>query len=246
MPKTMELVADLHIHTLASGHAYSTVTEINQVAAAKGLQGIALTDHGPAMPGGPHRYHFGNLSVLPEVDGGVLILRGVEANILDSDGTLDLPEIYLKLLDLVWAGLHVPCLQPSTRSINTRALLNALDNPYVDGIVHPGNPEFVIDEEAVVQAAKEKNKLLEINNSSFLIRRGSKTRCAEIARLVKYYDAVVSINSDAHLARDVGCFDKGLQLALEAELEPRHVLNTSLASIKDFLKSRGKKRFQRD
>ncbi len=246
MPKIMDLVADLHLHTLASGHAYSTVSEIVHLASAKGLQAIALTDHGPAMPGGPHRYHFGNLSVLPEIEGGVLILRGVEANILDSDGTLDLPEIYLKLLDLVWAGLHVPCLQPSTRSINTRALLNALDNPYVDGIVHPGNPEFVIDEEAVVQAAKEKNKLLEINNSSFLIRRGSKTRCAEIARLVKHYDGVVAINSDAHLARDVGCFDKGLQLALEAELESRHVLNTSLESIKDFLKSRGKKRFQRD
>ena len=87
----VRLVADLHVHTLASGHAYSTVTEIIDAAAQKGLEAIALTDHGPAMPGGPHRYHFGNLFVLPDKDKGVEVLRGVEANIVDSDGTLDLP-----------------------------------------------------------------------------------------------------------------------------------------------------------
>ncbi len=244
-PTALNLVADLHVHTFASGHAYSTVSEIIDMAAQKGLQAIALTDHGPAMPGGPHRYHFGNLSVLPEREKGVEILRGVEANIVDSDGTLDLPEIYLKLLDIVWAGLHIPCLQPSTRNINTQTLIRALENPLVDGIVHPGNPDFVIDEEAVVQAAREKNKLLEINNSSFLIRRGSKTRCAEIARLVKQHDGMVAINSDAHIARDVGSFDKGKMLVLEVELEPRHVVNTSLEKIKSFLEMRGKKRFQR-
>lgn len=244
VPKKMTLVADLHVHTLASGHAYSTAAEIIDVAAQKGLQAVALTDHGPAMPGGPHRYHFGNLFVIPEREKGVEILRGIEANIVDSDGTLDLPEGYLKMLDIVWAGLHIPCLQPSTRSINTETLLRVLENPCVDGIVHPGNPDFAIDEEAVVQAARGKNKLLEINNSSFIIRRGSKTRCSEIARLVKQYDGTVVISSDAHIARDVGRFDKGEQLVLEAQLEPRHVINTSLEKIKDFLKMRGKKRFQ--
>ncbi len=244
MLSKMELVADLHIHTLASGHAYSTAAEVICSAAQKGLQAIALTDHGPAMPGGPHRYHFGNLSILPLREQGVEILRGVEANILDSDGTLDLPDTYLQLLDIVWAGLHVPCLQPSTRSINTRTLLRALENPCVDGIVHPGNPDFVIDEKELVRAARESNKLLEINNSSFLIRRGSKTRCAEIARLVREYDGLVAINSDAHIASDVGCFEKGMQLVLEAELEPRHVLNTSLQRVQEFLRSRGKKRFR--
>ena len=240
----VRLVADLHVHTLASGHAYSTVTEIIDAAAQKGLEAIALTDHGPAMPGGPHRYHFGNLFVLPDKDKGVEVLRGVEANIVDSDGTLDLPEVYLEMLDIVWAGLHIPCLQPSTRSLNTETLLRALDHPYVDGIVHPGNPDFAIDEKAVVQAAADKNKLLEINNSSFVIRRGSKTRCAEIARLVKEYGGMVAVNSDAHIARDVGRFDQGQQLVLQEQLEPRHVVNTSVEKIRDFLKQRGKKRFQ--
>jgi len=48
----IKLVADLHVHTISSGHAYSTVAEIIEAAAQKGLEAVALTDHGPAMPGG--------------------------------------------------------------------------------------------------------------------------------------------------------------------------------------------------
>jgi len=240
----IELVADLHIHTISSGHAYSTVAEIIDCAVHKGLQCIALTDHGPAMPGGPHRYHFGNLFVVPEREKTVEILRGIEANIIDRDGTLDISEYYLQQLDLVWAGFHMPCMQPATRALNTEVLLRTLENPYVDGIVHPGNPDFPIHEEAVVLAAREKGKLLEINNSSFLIRRGSKTRCLEIARLVRHHGGLVSLNSDAHIAGDVGSSDIALSLAHEAGLSPRQIINTDTAMIHHFLKARGKRRFR--
>lgn len=239
----LKLVADLHIHTIASGHAYSTVAEIIEAASARGLEAIALTDHGPAMPGGPHRYYFGNLYVLPEKEKDVEILRGVEANIIDLDGNIDLPEYYLSLLDIVWAGLHIPCFQPATRSLNTKALLNALENPYVDGIVHPGNPDFPIDESALVWAAAEKGKLLEINNSSFIVRRGSRTNCREIAKLVARSDALVALNSDAHLARDVGCSEEALKLALESGIAPEQIINSDLLLLKKFLQKRGKKRF---
>ncbi len=241
----IKIVADLHVHTISSGHAYSTVAEIIEVAAQKGLEAVAFTDHGPAMPGGPHRYHFGNLYILPEKEKNVEILRGVEANIIDKDGSLDLPVQCLRLLDIVWAGLHIPCFQPSTRNINTKALLNALDNPYVDGIVHPGNPDFPIDETALVQAAAKKGKLLEINNSSFIARRGSKTGCREIARLASRYGAPVALNSDAHLAREVGCNEESLALAVESGISSEQIINSNLELLKDFLQKRGKKRFLR-
>ena len=61
----IKLVADLHIHTIASGHAYSTYAEIVKVAAKKGLQAIALTDHGQPCPRA-YRDHFGNLTILPK------------------------------------------------------------------------------------------------------------------------------------------------------------------------------------
>ncbi len=241
----IKIVADLHVHTVSSGHAYSTVAEIIEAAAQKGLEAVAITDHGPAMPGAPHRFHFGNLYVLPEKEKNVEILRGIEANIIDKDGSLDLPVQYLRRLDIVWAGLHIPCFQPATRSINTEALLNALENPYVDGIVHPGNPDFPIDENALVQAAAEKGKLLEINNSSFIVRRGSRVSCREIAMLALRYNALLALNSDAHYAGDVGCNEESLALVTEAGIGSKQIINSSLAFLKEFLQKRGKKRFLR-
>lgn len=245
--QTITLVADLHVHTLSSGHAYSTMAEIIAVAAQKGLAAVAFTDHGPAMPGGPHRYHFGNQVVLPAKENNVEILRGVEANIIDREGAIDLPAEYLRRLDLVWAGLHTPCLQPASRSLNTETLLNVLENPFVDGIVHPGNPDFPIDFETVVRAAVDKGKLLEINNSSFvtIARRGSKAGCQEIARLIQHYGALTAINSDAHIAHDVGNCSLALEIAREAGIKPAQVVNSDLQILKDFLRKRGKKRFLR-
>jgi len=86
----MELLVDLHTHTIASGHAYSTLTENVQAASRRGLKLLGTTDHGPSMPGAPHLYHFGNLSILPESLFGVEILPGVEANITNHEGELDI------------------------------------------------------------------------------------------------------------------------------------------------------------
>src|SRR5262245_59642052 len=105
----MRIIADMHTHTVASGHAYSTVNELALAAARKGLQAIALTDHGPAIPGGPHLYHFGAMRFIPAVIEGVRILTGIEANILDTAGGLDLDDSYLQRLDFVMAGLHEGC-----------------------------------------------------------------------------------------------------------------------------------------
>ena len=56
----MKLKIDLHSHTVSSGHAYSTLLENLRAAKEKGLEALAMTDHGPNMPGGPHLYHFYN------------------------------------------------------------------------------------------------------------------------------------------------------------------------------------------
>jgi len=239
----MRLLADLHVHTLASGHAFSTVEEVVRAAAEKGLEMVALTDHGPAMPGGAHEYHFGNLRVLPDLLQGVEVLRGVEANVLDVHGRLDLPEVYLERLDLVLAGLHVPCLPPADRAANTLAMVNALRNPHVDIVVHPGNPEFPVDFTEVVRVAAAEGKALELNNSSFLVRKGSREFCEEVARLARQFGALVSIGSDAHFSGDVGNFAQAVELALAAGVLPEQVLNSSARKVSEFLTARGKKRF---
>lgn len=56
----MVTAVETHYHTIASGHAYSTVLEGVMYAKRYGMKGLAVTDHGPAMPGAPHIWHFGN------------------------------------------------------------------------------------------------------------------------------------------------------------------------------------------
>ena len=56
----MNIELDTHTHTLASGHAYNTIREMIEAAAAKGLKLLALTEHAPAMPGSCGDYYFYN------------------------------------------------------------------------------------------------------------------------------------------------------------------------------------------
>ena len=79
----MRLIADTHAHSLASGHAYSTIKEMAAAAKAKGLKALALTEHAPEMPGTCGLYYFQNLDVVPREAEGVRLLMGAEANIVD-------------------------------------------------------------------------------------------------------------------------------------------------------------------
>jgi len=239
----MKFVADLHTHTISSGHAYSTVLENVRAAADKGLEMIAITDHGPSMPGAPHPYYFGNLKVLPKELFGVRILKGVEANIIDREGTLDLPTDRLALLDIVLAGLHNVCSPFGSIEENTKMMINAIKNPWVDVIVHPGNPDFLIDAEAVVQAAVTYDVALEINNSSLKVSRvGSKPYCEKILGLAKEYGAKIMVGTDSHFSLAIGDFTEALALLEQYQIAPSSVMNTTIKGITDHLARRSNRR----
>ncbi|RII28648.1 MAG: phosphatase [Geobacter sp.] len=233
----MQIVADMHTHTIASGHAYSTVNELAQEAARKGLLALAVTDHGPAIPGGPHLYHFGAMRFFPQTIGGVRILTGVEANIIDPDGTLDLPEEYLQRLDFVMAGLHEGCGMDGLGSDgNTSAVIKAMANPRVKAISHPGNPIFPLNYEMVVEAARQTGTALEINNSSFVIsRKGSRPNCESLAELIARTGAPVIVGSDAHIAQGVGEFSAAIEVLECAGVREEQVVNSSLERLLAFL-----------
>lgn len=239
----MNLAGDLHTHTVASGHAYSTLAEMCRAASERGLSVLGMTDHGPALPGGPHPYHFGNLRVLPDEFEGVYLLKGVEANIVTSSGELDLPDQVLARLDWVLAGFHSDTgWDGGSVRENTEAMIAALANPRVDAIVHPGNPEYPVDIVAVVSAARQLGKAIEINNSSLCVsRRGSEENCREFARELATQGCRVLVSSDSHVARDVGRFNRALGLIDEAGVLPANIVNLTLDSIRTYLDSRGKK-----
>jgi len=237
----VKLVVDTHTHTISSGHAYSTVQEMAKEASNNGIKMFAVTDHGPAMLGAPQLYHFANLKVIPKELYGVRIIRGVEANIIDYSGKLDMPDEYLARLEFVIASLHDVCITPATVEQHTNALINALKNPYVDVVAHPGNPAFQVDIQKVVEAAKENGKLIEINNASFRVRKGCEKNCREFAYRCKENGVRVVCGSDAHISFDVGVFEKVCKILEDVDMPEELVLNTSTEKMEEFLMERKKR-----
>jgi len=232
----LNVVIDTHTHTVASGHAYSTLIENCIEAAKNSMKMIVMTDHGPAMPGGPHIFHFGNLKVIPEEIKGVRVLKGVELNIIDYDGKVDLDDIRLSKLDFVIASLHDVCIQPGSKVENTRAMIGAMKNKYVCAIAHPGNPVFEIDIDEVLKAAKEYNVLIEINNSSFTTSRpGSYDNCKRIAYKALENGNMLTLGSDAHICYEVGRLDKAIKLLEELGADEKYIINCDVDRLINFL-----------
>jgi putative hydrolase len=233
----MRLLADLHTHTMASGHAYSTLTENVRAARAYGLELIAITDHGPGVPQGAHPWFFWNLKVVPSVLNGVRILKGCEANVAcDTENGVDLPDVVLGGLDFVAVGFHPTTgFDTPDRARNTEALLRVMANPLVDQITHPGNEdEFPLDLDAIVAAAVRNNVILELNDHSFdpeSSRAGSTAREREFAEAALAAGAPVSIGSDAHDALHVGRFERAIAIAEQIGLGEERIVNRDAASV---------------
>lgn len=237
----MKYLIDVHTHTLASGHAYSTLLENVKCACEKGLEIMGVSDHGPAMVNGPGPIYFQNFRVIPREIYGVQILRGIEANIMDFDGRLDMPCDKLGKLDFVIVSFHEQCIVPGSREQNTEALLKVMDNKHVDILGHLGNPVYEIDIQAVVNKAKEKNVLIEINNSSFgMSRKGSCENCRNIMETAKMIGANIILGSDAHICFDVGNFEKVHEHVESVGMPKELIMNLIPDNFRRYLKEKGK------
>lgn len=234
----MRFMVDLHTHTIASDHAYSTIHDYIRQAVDVGILMFATTDHGPAVLDAPHEWHFSNLKVVPRLADGVAILRGIEANIT-KDGNIDIDPAISKRLDIVLAGFH-PNLDPLDIDTNTSLMVNVIKSGRVDVISHPGNAHYPIHMEEVLLCAKENNVAIELNSSSSVnTRANSHENCVKIAKLAKKIGNVISIGSDAHISYFMGVFDESLKVIEEAELGYDQIINTSPVKVLDFLQERG-------
>ncbi|MCX7714674.1 MAG: phosphatase [Clostridia bacterium] len=234
----MNILVDTHCHTIASTHAYSTVKELAEEAEKKGMEAIAITDHAVEIPDAPHMWHFENLKTIPRKIGNVKILYGVEANILDLDGAIDMPDYILKRLDIVIASIHTPVYRDVGSDDHTSAYLGVLDNPYVDILGHTGSPNLMYDHEAVLTKAKRLHKLIEINAHSFIARKSNIENCRKIALKCKELGVGIVVNSDAHICFDVGEFGSAKQMLSEIDFPEELVMNTTLDKLQNYLKPR--------
>ena len=231
---------DLHMHTVASTHAYSTLHDYIAEAKRKGIKLFAITDHGPDMADAPHYWHFVNMRIWPRLVDGVGILRGIESNIKNIEGEIDWSGPMLTSLDLIIAGFHEPVFPPQDRDTHTQAMIAAMASGKVHMISHPGNPKFPVDIPAIAEAAARYQVALEINNSSFVSSRvGSEDNCRAIAAAVRDAGGWVALGSDSHTAFTLGEFTECRKILDAVDFPEERILNVSPRRLLNFLESRG-------
>lgn len=235
----MKIALDTHTHTLASGHAYNTIDEMAKAASEKGLELLAITEHSMTMPGTCHQYYFENLKVLPRQMHDIRIMFGTEANIIDYNGSLDMPDYLLEKMDLVIASLHLPCIVSGTIEENTNAVIRAMEHKRVSILGHPDDARFPLDYEAIVLAAKEHNVLLELNNSSLNpkgFRQNARENDVKMLTLCKQYGVAISLGSDAHYKDDIANYGYAMELLKETDFPEELIINTDVDKFLSFLR----------
>jgi histidinol phosphatase-like PHP family hydrolase len=189
---------DLHVHTSKSD-GRDSVFNVIEAAEKKGLDVIAITDHGPGHSSGVTendvRQTRREVSLL-QGSYHVKVLVGIEAEILPTG------ELYLadrEGMDIVLASYH----GAPTEESYYRAVLMALEDPKVDVLAHYGwSAEIRFApiarcEDELVEDLKKNDVAIEINSKHELPSPDFLMKCRDSG--VKY-----TIGSDAHKATDVG------------------------------------------
>lgn len=242
--KEYRLKYDHHTHTIYSKvgpyfHGKGRIIDNVRAAAKRGLESLAITDHGPSDFYGldprkipqMRRDIVAALLSFPKLK----VYLGVEADIVDTPNGLDVPPEDFAKYDFVNAGYHyVPkChmlhnfvafrmpwpkkLKEKLRLQNTDRIIKALRNNDINILTHPGDKAY-IDEYAVAKACEETGTLVEIN---------ARHKHPDVRDLQIYnkYDINFVISSDAHRPKHVGRYAESLALALEAGIDPARIVN---------------------
>ena len=232
---------DVHTHTIASGHAFSTMDEMIRAAAEKNLNVFGIAEHGPMMEGACQAIYFSCYHFVPRVQYGIRVLLGCEMNILDDRGSLDLDQRHINGLDIRIAGIHANKMgefkERGDINYNTNAYLNAIKNPDIDIISHPD--AVMADYAAIVKAAKEYHTLLEINNNSLILERirpGARDHIVELLKLARKMNMEIIVSSDAHHTSGIGRIDRISEIMDDMDFPEELVINYRPDDFLEFIR----------
>lgn len=236
---------DLHTHTTFS-HGKGSIEDNVKVAIDKGLMTIGISDHGPGhLTYGIKRKNISimrtEIERLKPLYPNIEILLGVEANIINVSGGLDLLEEELSEFDYILAGYHYGVFGENTmralgihaqnfiftglmgniskiqKHRNTDLVVKAIYENQIKVLTHPGDKgPFDIGEIAI--ACAHCGTLMEISTwHDYLsvegIEKASKT------------DVSFIISSDAHTPERIGDFQGAVDRIIEARLDFQRVVN---------------------
>ncbi|MGD0899202.1 MAG: PHP domain-containing protein, partial [Thermoguttaceae bacterium] len=224
-----DIRGDLHVHsTWTDGIA--TIAEMAEAAKARGYKYVAITDHSKrvtmvnGLDAARIREQWAEIDRLNRRTEGITILKGVEVDILERGG-LDLPDDVLAEADWVVASIHYG--QNQSREQITRRVIGALENPHVAVFAHPTGrmlnkrKPYEIDQDAVMRAARDHGKMLELNAHPLRLDLDD-VACAAAKNL----GIPVVISTDSHRPEGFLAMRYGILQARRGGLTRRDVANT--------------------
>lgn len=228
---------DLHVHTLFSQCGIHTALEILARADELGMKGVAITDHGPALPDERVNSPFFERFISPYRN--VKFLKGMECNLVNAQGKIDLPPRFKPFCDVVLLGLHPNTPAGQGKEAYTAMLIAAIEkNPCVDIITHPNDPNYPVDYKRLAQAAKAAGAALELNNSKILYARAETQSAMELVTVCKNERCPIAVNSDTHAIHELG-LDDSVRPIIEALGFPADlIINRDERSTMEFIDSR--------
>ncbi|MCD8351401.1 MAG: PHP domain-containing protein [Planctomycetaceae bacterium] len=231
-----QIMVDTHTHTVLSGHAWSTLRENAVAAASRGLAAMCLTEHGHALPGAGPWFLAGAQRMLPERVAGVRVYYGIEANVVDLDGAVDIEDRILRICEWVVASMHDICMEPGDEAANTRAFQKTLAHPAIDMLGHIDDIRTACDFRAVAAEAARLGKVIEINNNSIRARKADRVRA--VAEACGELGVRVAVSSDAHFDDMIGAVDPALAILREIKFPEELVINRSQEAFESYLAER--------
>ncbi|MEO6907634.1 MAG: DNA polymerase/3'-5' exonuclease PolX [Abditibacteriaceae bacterium] len=223
-----QLRGDLHTHSEWSD-GKNTIKQMARACRERGYEYFVVTDHSKALAvtngldASRLRQQTEEIADLQSGFPDLRILRGVECDIME-DGSLDLEDDILFELDLVIISVHSGFHLDKSRQ--TDRIIRALQHPAVHLMAHPTGrilgrrPPYEMDIDAVITAASEMGKALEINSTERLDLSDTN------AFKARQQKVLLSIDSDAHSTQMLDNVQHGVTTAQRAWCEGKDILNT--------------------
>lgn len=241
MIEKKDILADLHIHTIGSEHAYSTLYECIRCAADAGLKYIAITDHYYNDGTKLHKINEINRFIYLEKEAAraqnkVHVLGGAEFNIGQNI------ESWEKLKELSWKMIGVHGMLLNVKEFSYDDIYRFYEQRADDmdcfshiernvGKIGGYNETELTDDirnylYSLVTLAKEKNVVLEVNESTlFADEPGDFERMKFWLNYAKSNGNLISLGSDSHYCELIGKFERALDLLNAIDFPKDRIVN---------------------
>jgi putative hydrolase len=167
-----------------------------------GMEALAITDHGPTLKGRVSTTFYDRLH---EPVPGIRLLKGMECNLTDTDGTIDMTNRALPWCDVVLLGVHPNTSLKLGSAAWTDMLVRAMDRyPYLDIITHPNSDEYPLELDRLAREAAARGVALELNNSKTHFRRVDDAVTIELIGSCAKHGCTMAVCSDAHALNEIG------------------------------------------